>query len=113
MAFSARRWRWRSLTSRVLTAASLAVLVLRADDTLLAFTDGLVEARKVDGNQLGVGRVVEIARAADLADPVALLDTLAEAGNAFLRGARAQDDRTVVCCHRRRVTTDAPAVSPV
>ena len=51
--------------------------------------------------------------AADLADPVALLDALAEASNAFLCGARAQDDRTVVWCHRTRVATGSPAVAPI
>jgi serine phosphatase RsbU (regulator of sigma subunit) len=82
----------------------------RGDDTLLVFTDGLVEARNADGEQFGTGRVVEIAGAADLADPAALLEALAEASNAFLHGARAQDDRTVVCCHRTRVAarTGAP-----
>jgi serine phosphatase RsbU (regulator of sigma subunit)/CHASE3 domain sensor protein len=84
----------------------------RADDTMLAFTDGLVEARNADGDQFGIGRVVEIAGAADPADPVALLDALAEASNAFLRGARAQDDRTVVCCHRTRAVAGSPAVAP-
>jgi hypothetical protein len=58
----------------------------RADDTLLAFTDGLVEVRNADGDQFGIGRVVEIARAADLADPVALLDALAGASNVSFGG---------------------------
>jgi serine phosphatase RsbU (regulator of sigma subunit)/CHASE3 domain sensor protein len=85
----------------------------RADDTLLAFTDGLIEARDSDGEQFGVSRVVEIAREADLADPRGLLDSLAEASNAHLRGARAQDDRTLVCCHRRRVLVGSQTVVPV
>jgi serine phosphatase RsbU (regulator of sigma subunit) len=85
----------------------------RPDDTLLAFTDGLVEARDAGGEQFGVARVVEIARRADLGDPAALLDTLAEASNTHLHGTRAQDDRTLVCCHRSRVATGSEATAPV
>ncbi len=83
----------------------------RPDDTVLAFTDGLVEARNLEGEQFGVARVIAVAQEAGLADPVELLTALSQASNAFTEGTRAQDDRTLVCCHRTTAAADEPAVS--
>ena len=83
----------------------------RPDDTVLAFTDGLVEARNGQGEQFGVARVIAVAQETGVADPVALVTALAHASDAFTEGIRAQDDRTFVCCHRTRATSSAPAAS--
>ena len=83
----------------------------RPDDTVIAFTDGLVEARNRDGEQFGVARVIAVAQETGVADPAALLTALAQASERFAEGIRAQDDRTFVCCHRTRAGSSAPAAS--
>jgi serine phosphatase RsbU (regulator of sigma subunit)/CHASE3 domain sensor protein len=83
----------------------------RPDDTLLAFTDGLVEARNQKGEQFGAPRVIAVAQQTGVSDPAALLTALAEASDAFTEGIRAQDDRAFICCHRTRSISGAPAAT--
>jgi sigma-B regulation protein RsbU (phosphoserine phosphatase) len=83
----------------------------RPDDTILAFTDGLVEARNLAGEQFGVARVIAVAQEVGVAEPAGLLTALSQASQAFTEGTREQDDRTFVCCHRSRAGASEPAAS--
>ena len=79
---------------------------LRPADVLLAYTDGLLEARDEAGRQFGPDRVGEAVAGAD-ADLDALLDRLVERVHAHA-GIRLADDCTVVACraHDRRRTSE-------
>jgi serine phosphatase RsbU (regulator of sigma subunit)/CHASE3 domain sensor protein len=83
----------------------------RPDDTVLAFTDGLVEARNREGEQFGVARVIAVAQQTGVTDPATLLTALAQASDAFTEGTRAQDDRAFICCHRTMTSSSAPAAT--
>jgi serine phosphatase RsbU (regulator of sigma subunit) len=72
-------------------------------DTLLVFSDGISEARDVHGAELGVERLVTLARAGRGLDAGTLAARIEEAVEAYSAGAPADDDRTLV------VLTRAPA----
>jgi sigma-B regulation protein RsbU (phosphoserine phosphatase) len=69
-----------------------------ADDTLIAFTDGLLEARDPHGEQFGLPRLLDIINSQDLGDGPRLLDAVAAAVARYTTTRR--DDQTLVYAHR-------------
>jgi serine phosphatase RsbU (regulator of sigma subunit)/CHASE3 domain sensor protein len=78
------------------------------DDTLIAFTDGLLEARSGDGEQFGLHRVLQVIGRHGLADGPRLLDSLAAEAARHIGTGRRRDDQTLLYARR----TD-PAGLPV
>jgi len=68
------------------------------DDTLIAFTDGLLEARNPDGEQFGLTRLLDTINAYDLTDGPRLLDAVAAAVTRHTTSRR--DDQTLVYARR-------------
>lgn len=77
------------------------------DDTLIAFTDGLLEARNDAGEQFGLRRVLKVIGEHGLTDGPRLLDSLAAEAARHIGTGRRRDDQTLVYARR----TDATAVS--
>ena len=69
------------------------------DDTLIAFTDGLLEARDPHGEQFGLPRLLQTINSQDLDDGPRLLDAVAAAVTRHTTTSR-RDDQTLVYAHR-------------
>jgi hypothetical protein len=65
------------------------------DDTLIAFTDGLLEARDPHGEQFGLPRLLQTINTKDLDDGHRLLDAVAAAVTRHTTSTRS-DDQTLV-----------------
>jgi serine phosphatase RsbU (regulator of sigma subunit)/CHASE3 domain sensor protein len=78
------------------------------DDTLIAFTDGLLEARNEAGEQFGLQRVLRVIGDHGLADGPRLLNSLAAEAARHLGTGRRRDDQTLLYARR----TD-PATLPL
>jgi CHASE3 domain sensor protein len=94
------------LLSRVVAAPGVWTTrstTLDEGDVLLAYTDGLVEARRADGTELGAAGLFEHLRAVTDGAPGLEPDQLLEAAFEFVRrqaAGPASDDRTVVAVAR-------------
>ena len=73
---------------------------LEADDLLLLYTDGISESCDESGEQLGLDRLLEIARGLPNDSASAAGEALVSAIAGFRGTARAADDETVVALHR-------------
>jgi sigma-B regulation protein RsbU (phosphoserine phosphatase) len=80
-----------------------AETTLLPGDTLLVFSDGVSEARNADGRELGVDRLVELARAGRSADARAIALAIERTLDEFSGSAPADDDRTLVVLKRAPV----------
>jgi sigma-B regulation protein RsbU (phosphoserine phosphatase) len=78
---------------------------LEANDLLLLYTDGISESRDESGEQLGLDRLLAIARGLPDGSASAAGEALVSAVAGFRGAARAADDETVIALHR------VPAVS--
>ncbi|UCF40560.1 MAG: SpoIIE family protein phosphatase [Gemmatimonadota bacterium] len=67
---------------------------VRGDDTLLVFSDGIVEARNEEGEQLGEERVLQLATAHRAGPATEIVEAVLAEAAAF--EAVAQDDRTIL-----------------
>ncbi|MBW6495714.1 MAG: serine/threonine-protein phosphatase [Burkholderiaceae bacterium] len=65
-------------------------------DLLVAFTDGVTEARDPDGHEFGEGRLLDVVSANRRADAQAVLDAVRAALDAFVADAPTHDDCTLV-----------------
>ena len=65
-------------------------------DLLVAYTDGLTEARNPDVGMFGEERLIDLVRAHAQSSAQALVETLMAAAAAFAQGAPQADDITVV-----------------
>lgn len=72
------------------------VVTLASGDLLVAFTDGVTEARDPAGGEFGEGRLLEIVSAHRHADAQAVLDAVRSALDAFVADAPTHDDCTLV-----------------
>ena len=73
-----------------------AGVALAPDDLLVAFTDGVTEARDPGGREFGEGRLLEVVSANRDADAQTVLDAVRAALDAFVADAPAHDDCTLV-----------------
>jgi hypothetical protein len=73
-----------------------AALDLRPGDLLVAFTDGVTEARSPSGEEFGEARLEELLRAAAGLSAGEVLERLAAAMREWIGGAEQHDDLTVV-----------------
>jgi sigma-B regulation protein RsbU (phosphoserine phosphatase) len=96
------------LLSPLLAAASWtqAARPFAPGDTLLAFTDGLLEARDDSGEQFGVTGIQETLAQHDWSDGARLVDALAAA--VLRRCPTRRDDLTVLHVHRGTASTVGP-----
>jgi len=69
---------------------------LEPGDTVVIFTDGVVEATDPDQEQFGDERVLEVLSASS-GTPAAVKETILSAVKEFFRGAPPNDDLTLVC----------------
>jgi sigma-B regulation protein RsbU (phosphoserine phosphatase) len=84
------------------SAFSLGHAFLAPGDSLLVYTDGVVEARDEDGRQLGTDRVLAAAGPATSAET--LLDGVDSVLHRHVGAAEQSDDITMLGLHRTRVT---------
>lgn len=80
---------------------STVEIELDPEDLLVAYTDGLIEARDAAGEQFGVERLVEILQSPERG-PQGVVDACVELVRTF-SGARLDDDLTVVALQARLV----------
>ena len=73
---------------------------LAAGDTLLLYTDGIVEAVDPDDGEYGLPRLEALAAARRSAEPAALAAAIEGDVQEFVRGVPIADDRTVVIARR-------------
>ncbi|HEX2164385.1 MAG TPA: SpoIIE family protein phosphatase [Thermoanaerobaculia bacterium] len=73
---------------------------LAAGDTLLVYTDGIVEAADSDDEEYGLERLEALAADRRNEPPAAIAETIEEDVQAFARGVPVADDRTVVIVRR-------------
>jgi serine phosphatase RsbU (regulator of sigma subunit) len=73
-----------------------------AGDTLLMFSDALIEAKNAEGEQFSLARVKDIL-SAGFTSPDDLVAALSEAVYSFSGTRRLKDDLTIVACQRRHV----------
>jgi sigma-B regulation protein RsbU (phosphoserine phosphatase) len=71
-------------------------VALAPGDVLVAFTDGVTEARDPVGNEFGESRLLEIVTAHRHADAQGVLDAVRSALDAFVAEAPTHDDCTLV-----------------
>jgi len=76
-------------------------VALAPGDLLVAFTDGVTEARDPDGNEFGEGRLLEVVKAHRRHDAQAVLDAVRSAVDGFVAGAPTHDDCTLVVARFR------------
>jgi phosphoserine phosphatase RsbU/P len=69
---------------------------LASGDTLVLFSDGIIEARNVGGEEFGEHRVREVVQATLGESPERILDAVFDAVRVFARGAIPHDDLTAV-----------------
>lgn len=81
----------------------------RSGDALVAFTDGLLEARDAQGRHFGVDGVVGAIATTGIGDGPRLLDGLAAAAARHSAGVRRHDDQTLLYARR---TPAGPAAAP-
>lgn len=82
------------------TAYTQTAVQLEADDLLVLYTDGVSESCDESGEQLGLDRLLEIARGLPSVSAAAAGEALLAALAAFRGSAPAEDDETVVVLHR-------------
>ena len=75
-------------------------LTLESGDTLLFYTDGLVEARNAAGQEFDYEHLIQVGKARWHHDPETLYQNLRQAYHAHLGGAAAQDDFTMLLIQR-------------
>jgi len=85
--------------------------VLEPGQTVLVFTDGVVEAKAPDGSFFGAERALAVARAARGQPAAAVAGALCRAAREFSRGRPQADDITVVVIQARPDGPDGGAVS--
>jgi len=85
------------------TAYSQTAIQLDPGDLLLLYTDGISEAEDETGEQLGLERLLAIARGLPTASAAAAGQSLLAAVTAFRGTAPPADDETVVALERRAV----------
>jgi serine phosphatase RsbU (regulator of sigma subunit) len=81
-----------------------SAVALGDGDLLIAFTDGVTEARDPSGQEFGESRLIEVVLGERAGAAAALVDAVRAALDAFVAGAAAHDDCTLVIA-RRRVPT--------
>ncbi len=86
------------LTSRELFESGLeeVSLKLNPDEILLFYTDGLIEARNLNGEEFGEDRLVELVAAHRMLDAKALNQKILDEVKKFVGFARQYDDMTVL-----------------
>jgi len=85
-----RSWAWGELAHR-----------FRTGDTLVAYTDGVIETRDAGGEQYGAERLLDLLARTDLRSAAVLVDVVAADTLAFAAGQRPADDRTILCVRRQ------------
>jgi sigma-B regulation protein RsbU (phosphoserine phosphatase) len=83
------------------TSYSQTAIQLEAGDLLLLYTDGVSEARDESGMQLGLDRLLSIARSLPTDSPAAAGRALLAAVSRYRGAAPATDDETVLALQRR------------
>jgi serine phosphatase RsbU (regulator of sigma subunit) len=83
------------------TSYSQTAVQLDAGDLLLLYTDGIPEAPDESGAQLGLGRLLSIARSLPVDSAVAAGEALVTAVAGFSDGVPSADDQTIVVLQRR------------
>ncbi|MFN7964115.1 MAG: SpoIIE family protein phosphatase [Acidobacteriota bacterium] len=73
-----------------------ATIALQSGDLVVMFTDGISEARNRADEEWGESALLAAIDAAPSSAPVALIDTLFAAADAFVDGAKQHDDMTLV-----------------
>jgi phosphoserine phosphatase RsbU/P len=73
---------------------------LAAGDVLVAYTDGVTDARGLDGGFFGEDRLREVIERADTSEPEALATAIVEAVRSHRAGAEAFDDLTLLVAAR-------------
>lgn len=95
-------------------------LFLREGDSLVLYTDGVVEAAASDGSLYGDDRLADCLRGTGSA-PQDISDGIVRDVGLFTRTAPANDDMTIFICHRtsgfpterfQRISDDAPPTTP-
>jgi phosphoserine phosphatase RsbU/P len=76
------------------------VVHLAPDETLLLYTDGLLESQNPDGMDYGIDRLSALASSVAHLPPGALIDTCVQDVAAFRNGAAASDDLTIMVVRR-------------
>ncbi|MGH9445698.1 MAG: PP2C family protein-serine/threonine phosphatase [Terriglobia bacterium] len=82
------------------TAYSQTGVRLGADDTLVLYTDGVIEARDSSGHELGYRGFLELARGLAVEAPVDVSRALMSLVQDFRAGGRRHDDETLVVLRR-------------
>lgn len=76
-------------------------LDFRAGDTFVAFTDGLMESRRAEEDEIfGIERIEETLRAAPRSSAAALCQAIRQALKEFQRGRPPEDDLTILVARR-------------
>lgn len=83
------------------TSYSQTAVQLQAGDLVLLYTDGIPEAYDESGEQLGLGRLLSMARNLPVDSAVAAGEALVAAIAGFSDGVASTDDQTVVVLQRR------------
>jgi serine phosphatase RsbU (regulator of sigma subunit) len=81
-----------------------SAVALGDGDLLIAFTDGVTEARDPSGEEFGEPRLIEVVLGRRAVSAAALVDEVRAALDVFVAGAPAHDDCTLVIARRRLPT---------
>ncbi len=76
-------------------------LELAADDSVVLYTDGLVESTDPSGEEYGISRLSNQLEAWNDLAPAALASTALTATEAYRAGTAADDDQTLLVLRRR------------
>lgn len=88
-------------------------IAFRAGDTMLAFTDGLTEARDPLGEQFGVARILDVVADVGVDDGRRLVDAICAAAVRHANLRSRQDDQTIVYARRTEHEVDAERSIPL
>jgi sigma-B regulation protein RsbU (phosphoserine phosphatase) len=89
---------WLGIAEDISAMTSDSGLTLELGDVLLLYTDGLIEARSANGEELGIDRVEEILRTSAHSSVESILERLVSAVSAWTPVQ--QDDVTLILARR-------------
>jgi sigma-B regulation protein RsbU (phosphoserine phosphatase) len=73
-----------------------AAIALHPSDTMVAYTDGVIDSLNASGEEWGIERMVRIANAGEDRTAIELRTSITDAVHAFGNGAEQHDDMTLV-----------------
>ena len=76
-------------------------VVMKPEDTMVLYTDGIIEAEGRTGEQFGMERLSDTIRACGSADAKELVSRIFQASEDFAKGCRQRDDMTVLVVRSR------------